>query len=348
MNKPIRTMAIFCMALFVALMLNATYLQYIHAGELNDSALNRRVIQESFSRERGAILVGRDALAESKPSDDVYKYQRVYPTPLRYAHVTGWFSYYSQAGIERTQNDVLSGDDSRLFVTRLVDMVNNSAPKGGSVELTLDPAAQQAAYDGLSAVGPDVQGAVVALQPRSGKILAMVSLPTFDPNKLASHDLNEVAAYDKKLNNDPAEPKLNRAIQTTLPPGSTFKLVTAAAALESGNYTGDSDVPAGPSFKLPQSTKEIGNGGRACGTDRIPFVQALEQSCNTTFLALADELGNKAMTEQAEKFGFNGTAFEDLPAQAESVYPATPTSRTPRSPASASTTSARRRCRWRW
>ena len=109
MNKPIRTMAIFCMALFVALMLNATYLQYIHAGELNDSALNRRVIQEAFSRERGAILVGRDALAESKPSDDVYKYQRVYPTPLRYAHVTGWFSYYSQAGIERTQNDVLSG-----------------------------------------------------------------------------------------------------------------------------------------------------------------------------------------------------------------------------------------------
>ena len=321
MNKPIRTMAIFCMALFVALMLNATYLQYIHAGELNDSALNRRVIQESFSRERGAILVGRDALAESKPSDDVYKYQRVYPTPLKYAHVTGWFSYYSQAGIERTQNEVLSGDDSRLFVTRLVDMVNNSAPKGGSVELTLDPAAQQAAYDGLSAIGPDVQGAVVALQPRSGKILAMVSLPTFDPNKLASHDLNEVAAYDKKLNNDPAEPKLNRAIQTTLPPGSTFKLVTAAAALESGNYTGDSDVPGGPTFKLPQSSKEISNGGRACGTDRIPFVQALEQSCNTSFLALADELGNKAMTEQAEKFGFNGTAFEDLPAQAESVYP---------------------------
>ena len=321
MNKPIRTMAIFCMMLFLALMLNATYLMYVKADDLNDSALNRRVIQESFSRERGAILVGRDPLAESKPSDDEYKYQRVYSQPKKYAHVVGWFSYYSQAGIERTQNDVLSGDDSRLFVTRLVDMVSNSAPKGGSVELTLDPAAQQAAYDGLSAVGPDVQGAVVALQPRTGKILAMVSLPTFDPNKLASHDLNEVAAYDKKLNADPAEPKLNRAIQTTLPPGSTFKLVTAAAALESGNYTGDSDVPGGPTYKLPQSSKEIGNGGRACGTDRIPFVQALEQSCNTTFLALADELGNKAMTEQAEKFGFNSTSFEDLPAQAESVYP---------------------------
>lgn len=321
MNKPIRTMAIFCMALFVALMLNATYLQYINAEELNDSALNRRVIQEAFSRERGAILVGREPVAESTPSDDEYKFQRGYPAPLRYAHVSGWFSYYSQSGIERTENEVLSGDDSRLFVTQLVDMVNNAAPKGGSVELTIDPAAQQAAYDGLSAIGPDVQGAVVALEPRSGKVLAMVSLPTFDPNKLASHDLNEVAAYDKMLNEREDEPKLNRAIQTTLPPGSTFKLVTAAAALESGNYTGDSDVPGGPGFKLPQSTKVIGNGGRDCGADRIPFVQAMEQSCNTTFLALADELGNEAMTEQAEAFGFNSTALEDLPAQAESVYP---------------------------
>ena len=100
MNKPIRTMAIFCMMLFLALMLNATYLMYVKADDLNDSALNRRVIQESFSRERGAILVGRDPLAESKPSDDEYKYQRVYSQPKKYAHVVGWFSYYSQAGIE--------------------------------------------------------------------------------------------------------------------------------------------------------------------------------------------------------------------------------------------------------
>ncbi len=321
MNKPIRTMAIFCMGLFVALMLNATYLQYIQAEELNDSALNRRVIQEAFSRERGAILVGRDPVAESKPSDDDYEFQRGYPTPLRYAHVTGWFSYYSQSGVERTENEVLSGDDSRLFVTRLVDLVNNSAPKGGSVELTINPAAQQAAYDGLNAIGPDVQGAVVALEPSTGKVLAMVSLPTFDPNKLASHDLSEVAAYDKQLNERADEPKLNRAIQTTLPPGSTFKLVTAAAALESGSYDADSDVPGGATYRLPQSTKEIGNGGRACGTDRIPFVQALEQSCNTTFLALAEELGNEAMTDQAEAFGFNATALEDLPAQVPSVYP---------------------------
>ena len=321
MNKPIRTMAIFCMMLFLALMLNATYLMYVKADDLNDSALNRRVIQESFSRERGAILVGRDALAESKPSDDEYKYQRVYSQPKKYAHVVGWFSYYSQAGIERTQNAVLSGDDSRFFVTRLVDMVNNSSPKGGSVELTLNPAAQQAAYDGLNAIGPDVQGAVVAIEPSSGKILAMVSAPTFDPNKLASHDLGEVAKYDAKLNNDPTQPKLNRAIQTRLPPGSTFKMVTAAAALESGNYDADSEVPGGPTYKLPQSTKVIGNGGRNCGTDRISMTQALENSCNTTFLALANELGADKLRDQAEAFGFNDTQLEDLTGQAPSVYP---------------------------
>jgi penicillin-binding protein A len=321
MNKPIRAMSIFCLLLFVGLMVNATWLQYLQADELSENQFNRRVIVESFSRERGAILVGRDPVAESQPSDDEYEFQRTYPQPLRYAHVTGWFSYFSQAGIERTQNEVLSGEDSRLFVTRLVDMVSNSSPQGGSVELTLSPAAQVAAYDGLAALGENVQGAVVALEPSTGKVLAMVSSPTFDPNQLASHDLGAVQEYDEQLNEREDEPKLNRAISTTLPPGSTFKLVTAAAAIETGDYDADALVPAGPTYQLPQSTVEIGNGGRACGTDRIPMTQALEQSCNTTFLALANEVGNDAMTEQAEAFGFNDTSLLDLPGQAPSVYP---------------------------
>lgn len=325
MNKPIRTMAVFCLLLFALLLGNATYLQYVQAGELGDNARNRRVIEASFSRERGAILVDRETVAESEPSDDKYEYQRVYDQPLRYAHVTGWFSFYSQSGIERSENDVLSGDDSRLFVTRLVDMLSNAQPKGGSVELTLDPDAQVAAYDALRAnLGNDVQGAVVALEPSTGKVLAMVSLPSFDPNKLASHDLDAVSAFDKALNDRDDEPKLNRGIQTTLPPGSTFKLVTAAAALESGLYDADTLVPGGPSYQLPQTTGEtnrIGNGGRSCGTDKIRMVQALEQSCNTTFLQLANELGAERMRDQAEAFGFNSTALDDLPGQAESRYP---------------------------
>ena len=324
MNKPIRTMAIFCMLLFLALMANATWLQYVQVSELNSEPDNRRVIEAAFSRERGAILVGRNPVAESKKSDDKYEYQRTYPAPLKYAHLSGWFSYYSQSGIERTQNEVLSGDDSRLFVNRLVDMLSNSQPKGGSVELTLERDVQEAAYDGLHALGENVQGSVVALQPSTGRILAMVSSPTFDPNKLASHDLAAVQRYDERLNNREDEPKLNRAIATTLPPGSTFKLVTATAAIENDGYNSDSLVPGGPSYQLPQTTgpdNRLGNGGRACGTDKIPLVQALENSCNTTFLALADQLGAEKMRAQAEAFGFNDTALTDLRGQAPSRYP---------------------------
>src|SRR5919112_2319350 len=128
MNKPIRTISIFCLLLFLALMLNATYLQYWKAGRLDDDPRNRRVLAASYSRERGAILVGRTPIARSVRSDDQYDFQRTYPQPFKYAPITGFFSYYSQTGVERSQNDVLSGDDSRLFVTRLVDMLSNAEP----------------------------------------------------------------------------------------------------------------------------------------------------------------------------------------------------------------------------
>lgn len=322
MNRPIRTMAVAILALFLALLVNATYLQYVSAGELNDNPRNARVIEASFSRPRGPIVVARNAVAESVRSDDQFKYQRVYRQPLRYAHVTGYFSFDSATGIERTQNDVLSGEDPRLFVTRLVDLVNNSSPKGGLVQLTLDPAAQNAAYDGMRALGENVQGAVVALEPGSGKVLAMVSMPTYDPNLLASHDRDAVNKAYLQLYRDPAQPLLNRAIQTRLPPGSTFKAITAAAALEKGGYANaQSLVPGGSSFQLPQSTAVIGNGGRDCGTGKITMTQALENSCNTSFLALADELGQAKLRAQAEAFGFNSDYLEDLQPQAQSVFP---------------------------
>jgi penicillin-binding protein A len=325
MNKPIRTISIFCLLLFLALMINATYLQYYRAGALEKDPRNRRVLAASFSGDRGAILVGRDAVAESVPSDDQYDFQRRYPQPFKYAHVTGWFSYFSQTGIEQSQNDVLSGDDSLLFVTRLVDLLSNSTPKGGSVQLTLDSAAQDAAYGGLEALPGDAQAAVVALEPSSGRILAMASSPSYDPNQMASHDFGAVADAARRLGNEESEPLLNRAIQTTLPPGSTFKLVTAAAALESGKYAdSQSLVPGGPTYQLPLTSGESGlvdNEGRACGTDRIPFHQAMEQSCNTTFAALADEVGADAMHEQAEAFGWNSEYLDDLPLQAKSAYP---------------------------
>jgi peptidoglycan glycosyltransferase len=321
-NKPIRVVSVFCLLLFLALLVNATYLMYVRSDSLAQDPRNRRIITATFSRERGAILVGKEPVARSVPSDDQYKFQRVYPQPFKYAPITGFFSWFSQTGVERSQNAVLSGDDSRLFVTRLVDLLSNSDPKGGNVQLTVNAAAQDAAWNGLEALPGDAQGAAVALEPTTGRVLAMASTPTFDPNEFASHDFGAVAEHSKQLNNDPSQPLLNRAISTTLPPGSTFKLVTAAAAIESGDYDADSMVPGGFRFQLPQSSTTIGNhDGGNCGGRRITLTQAMQVSCNVTFLTLANELGNDAMADQAEGFGFNSTSLEDLGGQAPSLYP---------------------------
>jgi penicillin-binding protein A len=327
-NKPIRTISIFCLLLFVALMINATWLQYWKSDSYDKNPRNRRVIEAAYARDRGAILVGQEPVAESDESDDKYDFLRSYPEPFKYAHETGYFSFYDQTGVERSQNDVLSGDDDLLFVNKLVDLLSNKSGKGGNVQLTLDADAQTAAFDALSelqdSTGSPVQASVVALQPSTGRVLAMASLPSFDPNKLASHDFTQVQKDYKALQSDKSEPLLNRAIQMTLPPGSTFKLVTASAAIENGNYDYDSEVPGGPTYQLPQTTGssgEIDNEGRSCGTDKITFSQAMENSCNTTFAQLGVELGADKLKQQAEAFGFNQHYLDDLSPQALSSFP---------------------------
>ena len=194
MNKPIRTMAIFCMLLFLALMLNATYLQYFKADDLNDNAAqppgHPGVVLPRARRDPRRPRRGGRERAVRRP---VQVPARL-PAAAQVRPVTGCFSYYSQTGIERTQNDVLSGDDSRLFVTRLVDMVSNASPKGGSVAADhRTPRPRTRRTTGCRRSARDVQGAVVAIEPSTGRILAMVSTPTFDPNQLACHDLGEVA-----------------------------------------------------------------------------------------------------------------------------------------------------------
>ncbi|HEX6249633.1 MAG TPA: penicillin-binding protein 2 [Nocardioidaceae bacterium] len=327
MNKPIRTMAIFCMALFLALLVNSTYLQYLQADDLNSRNDNKRVRDAEFSRERGAILVQGRSVGESVPVDDRFQFQRRYPQPLKYAHLTGYYSYtYGRNAVELTQNDILSGSDSRLFVNRVVDMFGNSQPKGGDVTLTIDPAAQTAAFDGLRELGgPNVKGSVVALNPSTGAILAMVSSPTYDPNELASHRLSEVSEAWKRLNGDEARPMLNRSIQEVFPPGSTFKLVTAAAALSSGQYTPSSMVPGGATLDLPQTDNTLPNdSGGSCGGERVTLTQALRVSCNVAFGFLGMEIGDDALREQAQKFGFGERYLTDLNGQVESRFPTDP------------------------
>lgn len=326
MNKPIRTMSIVCMALFLALLVNSTYLQYLKADDLNSRSDNKRVRDAEFSRERGAILVRGKSIAESKPVDDEFKFQRTYPQPKKYAHITGFYSYtYGRNAVELTQNDILSGSDPRLFVNRVVDMFGNSEPKGGDVSLTINPAAQRAAFNGLRALGRDVKGSVVAMDPSTGAIQAMVSSPSYNPNGLSSHSLSEIQAAWERLDSAPGRPMVNRGIQEVLPPGSTFKLVTAAAALESGQYTPDSLVPGGATLDLPQtSTNLVNESGGSCGADKVTLTQALMVSCNVSFGYLGLTLGDDALREQAEKFGFGERYLEDLNGQVDSRFPENP------------------------
>jgi penicillin-binding protein A len=326
MNKPIRTMSVFCLLLFVALLLNSTYLQYLQADELNNRNDNKRVRDAEFSRQRGAILVAGRPIAESRPVDDQYEYLRGYPEPLKYAHLTGYYSYiYGRNAVELTENDILSGNDPRLFVNRVVDLVGNSQPKGGSVTLTVDPKAQTAAYDGLAALGRNTKGAVVALEPATGKVLAIVSRPSYDPNVLSSHDFSAIQDAWKRLQANPNQPMQNRAIQEVYAPGSTFKVVTAAAALSSGQFTPESMVKGGATLDLPQTTNDLPNeAGLDCGTGRITLTQALENSCNTSFGWLGLKLGDDVIREQAQKFGWGGTYFDDLNGQVPSRFPPAP------------------------
>lgn len=333
MNRPIRNLAIGCMVLFLALLVNVTYLQYWQADDLGDLSKhpdNRRVLNADFSKPRGAILVGNTAVAESTPSDDQFKFQREYPQALRNAHLTGFYSRDAGiGGIEATQNDVLSGNDAKLFVNRVIDMVGNQTPRGGSVRLTINGRAQKAAFDGMRALGDRVQGAVVAIEPATGKILAMVSSPTFDPRQLATHDFSAALKTKQKLLDDKLSPLNNRAIESDLPPGSTFKIVTAAAALESGRYEPDTPVKGGARLDLPLTRTDLVNeNGGNCGGDQITLTQALQVSCNVSFGDIGLKLGADALREQSEKFGFGERFFhdldDDLTRQAISDFPEDP------------------------
>ena len=331
MNRPIRNVAIAVLVLFLALMINATYLQYLKADDLTSLSQhpdNNRVRDAAFAEPRGKILVGNRAVALSRKSDDRFDFLRVYPGGAEYAHLAGYFTRnLGFGGIESSQNDVLTGDAPGLFVNRVIDLLGNDTPQGGNVSLTINAAAQKAAYDGLRALGSRIRGAVVAIEPATGRILAMVSSPTFNPNRIATHDFAKAGRSYDRLIRDPLSPLNNRAIEERLPPGSTFKLVTAAAALSSGKYEPDTMVPGGASLDLPQTSKNLVNESRGgCGGTKITFTRALQVSCNVAFGSVGLKLGDDALRKQAEKFGFNQSGYftdlnDPLTRQVVSVFP---------------------------
>ncbi|MEF3403038.1 peptidoglycan D,D-transpeptidase FtsI family protein [Agromyces sp. CCNWLW203] len=320
MNRELKRVSIVAFLMFLTLLVSTTIIQYVQAEALAADPRNSRTLYESYSIERGPILVGGEPIAYSQPSDDDYKFQRVYANGPLYAPITGFIPVNGEAtGLERSLNDYLSGQSSSQFFDSLNRLISGQDPMGASVEVAIDPVAQQAAWDALG----DYSGAVIVTEPSTGRIIAMVTKPTYDPNTLAVHNSAEVTATYEGLLADPADPLFNRATGGDMnPPGSVFKLVTVAAALESGNYTPDSQLPNPSSFTLPGTDSVVRNteGGNCGGGATVSIATALRLSCNIPFAELGIELGDAAIREQAEKFGFNHEFF--IPTITEpSVYP---------------------------
>lgn len=327
MTRPIRRIAAALLVLLLALLVNITVIQVLLVDDYRNREGNARVLLDEYQRERGPILVARDPIARSVETTGALKYLRVYSNgqadqAASYASVTGFYSVvYGATGLERAENRVLSGSDDRFFVDRLQQLFAGRQPRGGGLTTTLNADAQRAAWQGLQGKS----GAVVAIEPATGRILAQVQFPSFDPNVLSSHDPTSIRAYYEQLRDDPERPLLNRPVVSLNPPGSTFKLVTAAAALASGRFTPDSVLPGPAAYPLPGSTKQLRNWtGTACGPDdKVTLRQALVISCNTAFAWLGNQLGADALRAQAEAFGFE-TNFDTPLRAAASRFPEDP------------------------
>ncbi|MFF2925701.1 peptidoglycan D,D-transpeptidase FtsI family protein [Streptomyces celluloflavus] len=320
MDKPLRHIAVSCGVLMMALLVRVTWVQFAQSDSLANDPHNRRVQIEAFAKPRGDIIVAGESItgSEQSPGSD-FKYKRVSKNGPMYAPITGYFSQAQGASfLEGVHNDVLSGKDSRLF-TGPLDLLTGTKPRGGDVITTIDPKAQKAAYKGLTDL--NAKGAVVALDPGTGKILAMASTPSYDPSVFAGISGREGAEF-KRLDQDKEKPLSNRAIRETYPPGSTFKILTAAAALDHGTVT-DINAPSGAPapYRLPLSTTEIGNVVPDSQCDKVSMKTGMQWSCNNVFLDAALRTGKDKMRETAEKFGFNKEQFTPV-RSAASGYPA--------------------------
>ncbi len=320
MNREIKRVSTIVLAMFLALLVSTSILQVFQADTLSADARNTRARNDSYSAQRGAILVAGQPVAQSVPSKDVYKWQRVYSDGPLYSAVTGFFPINGEAtGLEGALDDKLSGSSNSQFFDRVNAILTGKNPQGATVETTIDPVAQKAAYDALG----DYQGAVVLLEPKTGRILAMVSKPNYDPNVLASHDTEAVNNTYQQLLHASGDPLINRAIGGDLnPPGSTFKPVMSSAAFGTGDYTKDSQLPNPAALTLPGTSTVVRNDSlTTCGSGAtVSIATAQILSCNIPFAELGMQLKPQVIKDQAEKFGFNKSFDIPIPVE-KSVYP---------------------------
>jgi penicillin-binding protein A len=321
MNRQIRRVAAVILVAFLALLAAPLYWQVLAADRLANDPRNTRVLIKEYSIERGAIvLADRTEVARSDRSrqrGDPLEFVRKYPQGRRYGMVTGFYSLvFGRTLAEQEFNSFLLGRAPEQFGQNVTDLLTARETPGGTLVLTLDRATQEAAERALG----ERKGAVAALDPRTGAVLAMTTFPRYDPNDLSSHNPEAIRRNWDRLIDDEDAPLLNRAAGALYPPGSTFKVVTAAAALEDGVGMGQ-ELPSPPVFDVPQTSADIRNfGGSTCRDGSLTLAEALEISCNTTFAGLGVELGSEKLAAEAEKFGFNQPSPYQLPA-ATSVIP---------------------------
>lgn len=309
MNKSLKELFIAVLVLFVVLGISSTIITSINANALNADPRNRRALYHEFGSPRGAILTSDGiVIAKSDSSKDAFVYQRKYSNGPVYSPITGYFSISQRAdrGIEASRNSLLSGESDALFWQRFKSLFTGATNRGASIETSIDSKLQTLAYNLLK----DKDGALVAIEPKTGRIRAMVSTPSYDPNILAIHNIGAVNKSYEQITSDVWNPMLNRTISELYAPGSTFKTIVAATALETGKYQPDTLIPAGAKYTLPGTSVALTSVvSQANGTDgKISFEDALAYSSNTAFAQLGNSLGSDAIVKQAKKFGF----FESL------------------------------------
>ena len=320
MNRSIRNVSVFTFVLVIILLVNLTWIQGFQTSRYAENSLNARQYYEMKSIPRGQISAGGQILAQSEADENDF-YFRDYPTaPASYGAVLGYLSdRYGASGIEASQNSILDGTDDSLFATRAWDTLTGKERRGANVELTLQPNVQQVAYDELSSRG--YSGSVVALRPSTGEVLAMASTPSFDPSVVSSSDSATADSAFEELQASPDAPLLNRSTQQTQPPGSTFKLITTAAALAEGD-TADTMVTGESEITLPDTTTTLENyDGTSCGASQVPLRTAFEKSCNTSFVDLVNRHGEESFRATADAFGIGAEDDEDfgLPIQNSTI-----------------------------
>ncbi|MFE2532530.1 penicillin-binding transpeptidase domain-containing protein [Streptomyces sp. NPDC059371] len=300
MTKYIRRAIGLCAMLLVALLVNAARVQVVQAPSYDRNPANRRPAIARYGQPRGNIVVEGRTVTGSKDTGEQFRYERTYLDGPLYASVTGFASQlYGTTLLEGTEDGILSGSDPMLAPLPLLDGLTRARGAGGSVVTTLNSVAQRAAYEGLDGR----RGAVAAIQPSTGRILALVSTPSYDPAPLSGTGAAASTAW-ARLNARADKPMLNRAVRQTYPPGSTFKVLTAAAALDSG-VVEDMDAPTrSPNpYRLPGTTTRLTNEIEGCEDASLRY--AFTWSCNTVFAKLGVDIGLDGMTRTAANFGFN-------------------------------------------